>query len=86
MRVINKDILIFEPLKEEEKSAGGLILTGNKVDYSAPITAEVVDVGSKTEFVHRGDIVYYLPGTGSTIKTEKGTYRIFDESRVLAIE
>ena len=86
MKVINKNIMVFEAKEPEKKSAGGLILTDNRVDYSTAISNKVVSVGEDVKYVKEGDIVYYLPRTGDSIKTDDGVYRIFDESQVLAVD
>lgn len=86
MKAINKNVMVFEANEPEKKSAGGLILTNNRIDYSAAISNKVISVGGDVKYVKEGDIVYYLPTTGDAIKAEDGKYRVFDESQVIAID
>lgn len=86
MKAINKNVMVFEAKEPEKKSEGGIILTDRRVDYSAAISNKVISVGGDVKYVKEGDVIYYLPTTGDAIKTEKGVYRVFDESQVIAID
>lgn len=86
IKAINRNVIVFEAAEIEKKSAGGLILTDNRVDYSSAISNMVLSVGDEVKYVKEGDRVYYLPRTGDVIKREEGVYRIMDETQILGVE
>lgn len=85
--VLLKDfILVKEPLEEEKKTAGGIIVsTDNKTSPSDPISNEVVNVGRGVSDVCKGDRVVYLPREGLLIKREDCNYRLLREENIIAV-
>ncbi len=88
MKLLKDFIMVKEPLEEEKKSAGGIIVsTDNTVKMTDPMVNEVEFVGPDVENISKGDSVLYLPKDGTPIKRKGGGYRwrLFKEDRIIAV-
>lgn len=85
MKVLKNYILIEEPLAEEKKSSGGVILSSDDVDISRPVTAKVLKVGKDVTEVNEGDTVMYMPRTGIHMKQDDCMWRFLKEENIIAV-
>ena len=85
------DRVVIKKLEAEEKTKGGIILTGSAKEQ--PQEAEVMEVGPggvvdgkeiKME-VNKGDKVLYSKYAGTEVKLEGEEYTILRQSDILAI-
>ncbi len=87
------DKVVVEPLSEEEKSAGGIILpdTAKKKPQEGVVVAvgpgRVLDDGSRGEMaVKEGDKVIFAKYGGTEITFEGKDYVILDQDSIYAIK
>lgn len=85
MKVLKDYVLIKEPLNTEKKSESGIYLGEESVDYSRPITAEVISVGTEVKEVKAGDTVMYMPRQGIHMKQEDCVWRFLKEENIIAV-
>lgn len=85
MKVLKDYVLVEEPIEEEKKSEGGIILAQDKVDYTSPIENVVTAVGKDVEEVKVGDRIIYLARSGTELKHSGHKYRILKESEIVAV-
>lgn len=84
------DRILVKPPPREEKSAGGVILTGAAGDSMAAmgeqiLTGTVVSVGEEVELeVAAGDMVMYTKYGSSDIETEDGSVSFVAQKSILA--
>ena len=85
------DKVVVEPLEEEDKSPGGIILpdTAKKKPQEGIVIAvgpgKVLDDGSRAEMaVKKGDKVIYAKYGGTEFRIDEKEYMILRESDVLA--
>lgn len=85
--ILLKDfVLVKEPLEEEKKTSGGIIVaTDNKVNPSDPVFHYVVNVGRGVSDIKVGDKVMYLPRESLLIKRKNCNYRLLKEENVIAV-
>ncbi len=75
--------LLIKPIKEEVKSAGGIVLPEKAKEKSQK--AEVIEIGSSDEIsVKVGDQVIFAKYSGNEIKMDDEDYVIIDWSDILA--
>ncbi len=77
--------LLIKPIKEEEKTEGGIVLPDSAKEK--PMKAEVVEVGEKVDEdldLHAGDKVIYSKYSGTEIKIDDEEYIIIDAEDILA--
>lgn len=58
-----RNLVLVKPIKEENKTASGLIIPGGKAENQN--IGEVLIIGPKVEVVSVGDKVKYFPHTGT---------------------
>jgi len=87
------DKVVVEPLEEEEKSAGGIILpdTAKKKPQEGIVVAvgpgKVLDDGSRGEMaVKKGDKVIYAKYGGTEVTVDGKDYMILDQDSIYAIK
>lgn len=86
MKLLKYFILVKEPLEEEKKTSGGIIVaTDNKVNPSDPIVNVVEEVGDGVVYTKKGDRVLYLPREGLLVKRPECNWRILKEENIIAI-
>lgn len=85
MKVLKDYILVEEPVEEEKKSEGGIILAQDRVDYTSPIENIVIGVGKDVEEINVGDKVIYLARSGTELKHDGRKYRILKEEEIAAV-
>ncbi|WP_456399117.1 co-chaperone GroES [Mesoaciditoga sp.] len=75
--------LLIKPIKEELKSAGGIVLPEKAKEKSQK--AEVIEIGSSDEItVKVGDKVIFAKYSGNEIKIDDEDYILIDWSDILA--
>lgn len=78
--------LLIKPIKEEEKTEGGIVLPDSAKEK--PMKAEVVAVGDGEDVkdldIKVGDKVIYSKYSGTEIKIEDEEYIIIDAEDILA--
>ncbi len=84
--------VILDVLKEEQKSAGGLVLpesateTPQKATVVAVGDGRILENGQKVEVsVHVGDVVFFEKYAGSEVKYEGKEYLVVKDSDILAV-
>jgi len=87
------DKVVVEPLEEEEKSPGGIILpdTAKKKPQEGIVVAvgpgKVLDDGSRGEMaVKQGDRVIYAKYGGTEVTVDGKEYVILDQDSIYAIK
>ncbi|MGC8861139.1 MAG: co-chaperone GroES [Armatimonadota bacterium] len=87
------DKVVVEPLEEEEKSPGGIILpdTAKKKPQEGIVVAvgpgKVLDDGSRGEMaVKEGDRVIYAKYAGTEVTVDGKEYVILDQDSIYAIK
>jgi chaperonin GroES len=87
------DKVVVEPLEEEEKSPGGIILpdTAKKKPQEGIVVAtgpgKVLDDGSRAEMaVKKGDKVIYAKYGGTEVTVDGKDYMILDQDSIFAIK
>ncbi|MDR3259915.1 MAG: co-chaperone GroES [Fusobacteriaceae bacterium] len=78
--------VLIKPIKEEEKTAGGIILPGAS-DKEKPNLGEVIAIGKgeKLEGIEVGNTIVYNKYSGTEIKSGDEKYIILNGEDVLAI-
>ena len=77
------DRVVIKKLEAEEKTKGGIILTGSAKEQ--PQEAEVVEVGPGGVEVKKGDKVLFSKYAGTEVKIDGQEYTILRQSDILAI-
>lgn len=87
------DKVVVEPLEEEEKSAGGIILpdTAKKKPQEGKVVAvgpgKILDDGSRSAMaVKEGDVVVYAKYGGTEVTIGGKDYVILDQDSIYAIK
>ena len=87
------DTVVVEPLEEEDKSPGGIILpdTAKKKPQEGIVIAvgpgKVLDDGSRAEMaVKKGDKVIYAKYGGTEVTVDGKDYVILDQDSIFAIK
>jgi chaperonin GroES len=75
MKAVN-DYIVVEPIKEEKKTSGGLLLTDETDSDNRYKKAKVVSVGNLAEIIKEGSIVMYDQHAGHDISYEDLLYKV----------
>ena len=85
MKAVNHYIII-DPIKNELKKVGGLILTDEVNEDNRYLKAKVVSVGNLVEGIHIDDIVYYDKHAGHGIQHKDKFYGVIKQQDVVLID
>ena len=85
MKAINHYIII-DPIKNEPKKVGGLILTDEVNEDNRYLKAKVVSIGNLVEGIHIDDIVYYDKHAGHGIQHKDKFYGVIKQTDVVLID
>ena len=85
MKAVNHYIII-DPIKNELKKVGGLILTDEVNEDNRYLKAKVVSVGNLVEGIHIDDIVYYDKHAGHGIQHKDKFYGVIKQMDVVLID
>ena len=85
MKAVNHYIII-DPIKNEPKKVGGLILTDEVNEDNRYLKAKVVSVGNFVEGIHIDDIVYYDKHAGHGIQHKDKFYGVIKQMDVVLID
>ena len=85
MKAVNHYIII-EPIKNEPKKVGGLILTDEVNEDNRYLKAKVVSVGNLVEGINENDVVYYDRHAGHGIQHKDKFYGVIKQMDVVLID
>ena len=85
MKAVNHYIII-DPIKNEPKKVGGLILTDEVNEDNRYLKAKVVSVGNLVEGIHVDDTVYYHKHAGHGIQHKDKFYGVIKQMDVVLID
>tara|TARA_R100000426_G_scaffold65486_1_gene45672 strand:+ start:552 stop:809 length:258 start_codon:yes stop_codon:yes gene_type:complete len=85
MKAVNHYIII-DPIKNEPKKVGGLILTDEINEDNRYLKAKVVSVGNLVEGIHVDDTVYYDRHAGHGIQHKDKFYGVIKQMDVVLID
>ena len=85
MKAVNHYIII-DPIKNELKKVGGLILTDEVNEDNRYLKAKVVSVGNLVEGIHIDDVVYYDRHAGHGIQHKDKFYGVIKQMDVVLID
>ena len=85
MKAVNHYIII-DPIKNEPKKVGGLILTDEINEDNRYLKAKVVSVGNLVEGIHKDDVVYYDRHAGHGIQHKDKFYGVIKQQDVVLID
>mgnify|MGYP003138649833 FL=1 len=85
MKAVNHYIVI-DPIKNEPKKVGGLILTDEVNEDNRYLKAKVVSVGNLVEGINVDDIVYYDKHAGHGIQHKDKFYGVIKQQDVVLID
>ena len=85
MKAVNHYIII-DPIKNEPKKVGGLILTDEVNEDNRYLKAKVVSIGNLVEGIHIDDIVYYDRHAGHGIQHKDKFYGVIKQMDVVLID
>ena len=85
MKAVNHYIII-DPIKNEPKKVGGLILTDEVNEDNRYLKAKVVYVGNLVEGIQIDDIVYYDRHAGHGIQHKDKFYGVIKQMDVVLID
>ena len=85
MKAVNH-YLIIEPIKEEPKKVGGLILTDEVNEDNRYLKAKVVSIGNLVEGIKQDDIIYYDKRAGHGIQHKDKFYGVIKQMDVVLID
>ena len=85
MKAVNQYIII-DPIKEELKKVGGLILTDEVNKDNRYLKAKVVSVGHNVEGIKEDDIIYYDKHAGHGIQHKDKFYGVIKQQDVVIID
>ena len=85
MKAVNY-YLIIEPIKDEEKKVGGLVLTEDIDDDNRYLKAKVISIGNIVEVIKEGDVIYYDKHTGHGIQHKDKFYYVIKQIDVVLID
>ena len=85
MKAVNH-YLIIEPIKEEPKKVGGLILTDEVNEDNRYIKAKVISIGHNVEGIKENDIIYYDKHAGHGIQHKDKFYGVIKQQDVVLID
>ena len=85
MKAVNHYIVI-DPIKNEPKKVGGLILTDEINEDNRYLKAKVVSVGNLVEGINENDVVYYDKHAGHGIQHKDKFYGVIKQQDVVLID
>ena len=85
MKAVNHYIII-DPIKNEPKKVGGLILTDEVNEDNRYLKAKVVSVGNLVEGINENDVVYYDRHAGHGIQHKDKFYGVIKQVDVVLID
>ena len=85
MKAVNHYIII-DPIKNEPKKVGGLILTDKVNEDNRYLKAKVVSVGNLVEGINENDVVYYDRHAGHGIQHKDKFYGVIKQMDVVLID
>jgi co-chaperonin GroES (HSP10) len=85
MKAVNHYIII-DPIKNEPKKVGGLILTDEVNEDNRYLKAKVVSVGNLVEGINENDVVYYDRHAGHGIQHKDKFYGVIKQLDVVLID
>ena len=85
MKAVNHYIVI-DPIKNEPKKVGGLILTDEINEDNRYLKAKVVSVGNLVEGINENDVVYYDRHAGHGIQHKDKFYGVIKQLDVVLID
>jgi len=85
MKAVNH-YLVIEPVKEEPKKVGGLILTDEVNEDNRYLKAKVISAGNLVEGINQDDIVYYDKHAGHGIQHDEKFYSVIQQRDVVLID
>ena len=85
MKAVNNYIVI-DPIKNEPKKVGGLILTDEINEDNRYLKAKVVSVGNLVEGINENDVVYYDKHAGLGIQHKDKFYGVIKQMDVVLID
>tara|TARA_R100001163_G_scaffold56360_2_gene44067 strand:+ start:12 stop:269 length:258 start_codon:yes stop_codon:yes gene_type:complete len=85
MKAVNHYIVI-DPIKNEPKKVGGLILTDEVNEDNRYLKAKVVSVGNLVEGINENDVVYYDRHAGHGIQHKDKFYGVIKQMDVVLID
>ena len=85
MKAVNHYIVI-DPIKNEPKKVGGLILTDEINEDNRYLKAKVVSVGNLVEGINENDVVYYDRHAGHGIQHKDKFYGVIKQQDVVLID
>ena len=85
MKAVNHYIVI-DPIKNEPKKVGGLILTDEINEDNRYLKAKVVSVGNLVEGINENDVVYYDRHAGHRIQHKDKFYGVIKQMDVVLID
>ena len=85
MKAVNHYIII-DPIKNEPKKVGGLILTDEINEDNRYLKAKVVSVGNLVEGINNDDVIYYDKHAGHGIQHKDKFYGVIKQMDVVLID
>jgi len=85
MKAVNHYIII-DPIKNESKKVGGLILTDEINEDNRYLKAKVVSIGHNVEGIKENDIIYYDKHAGHGIQHKDKFYGVIKQQDVVLID
>ena len=85
MKAVNH-YLVIEPIKQQQKKVGGLILTDELNEDNRYLKAKVISTGNLVEGIKEGDVVYYDKHAGHGIQHKDNFYGVIKQLDVVLID
>mgnify|MGYP003143408489 FL=1 len=85
MKAVNNYIVI-EPIKQDHKKVGGLVLTDDINEDNRYLKAKVISVGNLVQGIKEKDIVYYDRHAGHGIQHNDKFYGVIKQMDVVLID
>ena len=85
MKAVNHYIII-DPVKNEPKKVGGLILTDEVNEDNRYKKAKVISVGNLVQGIEQDDIIYYDKHAGHGIQHKDKFYGVIKQQDVVLID
>ena len=85
MKAVN-DYIVVEPIKEERRTSGGLLLTDDTDTDNRYKKAKVVSVGNLAELIKEGSVVMYDQHAGHDITYDGLLYKVIKLRDVVLAE
>jgi len=85
MKAIN-DYIVVQPIKEEKKTSGGLLLTDDTDLDNRYKKALAISVGNLADIINEGMVVMYDQHAGHDVDYEGELYRIIKLRDIVLVE